>query len=125
MQIKEFAARTGVSRDTIRFYEKRGLLKPASRNGSNGYRHYSEDEVELMRQIQIGQALGFSLAEIKKGAEAWRVGVFGDDLQIAMMEAKLVDLDRKLAELSRISFYLREKIRWIKEGKRGPGPELA
>jgi DNA-binding transcriptional MerR regulator len=63
MKIGQLAARAGVTIDTIRFYERRGLLARAARTPS-GYRSYSGDEVERLALIKLLQGLGLSLDEI-------------------------------------------------------------
>jgi DNA-binding transcriptional MerR regulator len=65
MQIGELAAVTGLSRDTLRFYEKRGLL--LSRRLANGYRDYPPEAVQWLCYLRAAQALGFTLAEIETG----------------------------------------------------------
>jgi DNA-binding transcriptional MerR regulator len=122
MLIKEFAARAGLTPDTIRFYEKRGLLCPA-RGQSNRYRRYVEEDLEIVQQIKIGQALGFTLAEIKRGAEAWRRGKLTTEVQIGMMEAKVSEVDSKMKQLRRIRQYLKRKIVWMKGDGTVPRPE--
>ena len=92
MLIKEFAERTGWTRDTIRFYERLGLLRPVRSRG-NGYRHYTEAEVELAEQVKMAQALGFSLAEIKRGVGAHRSGSLTPAYEDAMIEQKLAEDD--------------------------------
>lgn len=62
MLIGEFAKRVGVSTDTVRFYEKVGFFSRA--RGDNGYRLYSEADVEVAELIVSGKAMGFSLREI-------------------------------------------------------------
>lgn len=122
MLIKEFAARAGLTPDTIRFYEKRGLLHPA-RGKSNGYRRYSEEDLETIQQIKIGQALGFTLAEIKRGADAWRRGKLSVEMQIDMMEAKVSEVESKVKQLHHIRKYLKRKIVWMRSGGTVPRPE--
>ena len=61
--IGELAARTGVTRDTIRYYEAAGVLRDAQRSGS-GYRLYGPDDVERITFIGQAQALGLTLEEI-------------------------------------------------------------
>lgn len=122
MLIKEFAARAGLTPDTIRFYEKKGLLSPA-RGKSNRYRSYGEEDLEIVQQIKIGQALGFTLAEIKRGADAWRQGKLTVQVQIDMMEAKVNEVSSKVKQLERIRQYLKRKIVWIKSGGTAPRPE--
>lgn len=61
--IGELAARSGVSRDTIRYYETTGVLPPAARSGG-GYRLYDADDVERISFIGQAQTLGLTLEEI-------------------------------------------------------------
>jgi DNA-binding transcriptional MerR regulator len=63
MQIGELAARSGLSRDALRFYEKRGLIR--SHRRPNGYRHYSEATIFLLSYVRTARRLGFTLAEIE------------------------------------------------------------
>jgi DNA-binding transcriptional MerR regulator len=65
LRIGQVARKTGLSIDTIRFYEKEGLLPPPIRT-SNGYRLYSALEVSDLEFIQRAQGLGFSLSEIRE-----------------------------------------------------------
>jgi len=65
MQIGKVATQTGVSIDTIRFYERSGLLaKPARTEGR--YRLYREQDIQHLRFIRRAQELGFSLQEIRE-----------------------------------------------------------
>ena len=61
----QLAKAAGVNIETIRYYEKRGLLPEPSRRAS-GYRQYSEDFVFRIRSIKRAQQLGFSLDEINE-----------------------------------------------------------
>ena len=63
--IGKLAELADVSVDTIRFYEKQGLLPPSVRRAS-GYREYCEVDLELLQFIRDGRALGFSLQEIQR-----------------------------------------------------------
>ncbi len=63
MGIGAVAKRAGVGIDTVRYYERAGLLEPKQRLRS-GYRRYSDIEVARLRFIRRAQALGFSLKEI-------------------------------------------------------------
>jgi DNA-binding transcriptional MerR regulator len=62
--IGKVAQRTGLSVDTIRFYQKRGIIRSSVRT-SSGYRIFAEAEIEDLQFIRRVQALGFSLKEIK------------------------------------------------------------
>jgi len=63
VRIGEIAGRAGVNIQTLRYYERRGLLAPASRRES-GYREYDEEDVRRVRFIRRAQDLGFTLEEI-------------------------------------------------------------
>ena len=63
MLIGELVERTGLNRETVRFYERRGLLDPARRD-SSGYRRYDEASLARVRFIRRAQSLGLSLREI-------------------------------------------------------------
>ena len=64
MTIKDVEKRTGLSRSNIRFYEKEKLIDP-SRNESNGYRDYSENDVENIKKIAYLRTLGISIEDIR------------------------------------------------------------
>ena len=63
MNIAEAERRTGLSRANIRFYEKEGLLKPT--RGENGYRDYTEDNVQTLRKIMLLRRLRLSVPDIR------------------------------------------------------------
>ena len=64
LQIKEFAALTGVSVRTLHYYDEIGLLRPAQVDRSSGYRRYDEDSLLRMQEILFYRELGFSLKRI-------------------------------------------------------------
>ena len=64
MQIKQLEARSGLSRDTLRFYERCGLITPPRRL-ANGYRKYDEHTLVELKFIDAAREVGFALAEIK------------------------------------------------------------
>lgn len=65
MLTNEVAKQTGVNIETLRFYERKGLLKPPKRLPS-GYRKYDDEAVRTVRFIKRAQALGFTLSEISE-----------------------------------------------------------
>lgn len=65
MRIGELARRSGISRDTIRFYERAGLIgSQPEPGGSNSYRDYSEDTLLTLEVISDAQAAGMTLADL-------------------------------------------------------------
>lgn len=65
MRINEVEQAIGITKKNIRFYEQEGLLNP-SRNLSNGYRDYSEEDLETLRQIKLLRKLDIPLEEIRR-----------------------------------------------------------
>ncbi len=99
--IGRLADAAGVHVETIRYYERRGLLAPPARSAA-GYRLYADDDLRLLQLIARGKRLGFTLREI-----ADLVGDAGarsvDDV-LAAAQAKMVALEarqRDLAEIQR------------------------
>ena len=73
MKAGEVARRAGVSVETLRYYERRGLLpEPARMPG--GHRRYAEETVRFLRAIKEAQATGFTLAEIEEFLQVVRHG---------------------------------------------------
>ena len=65
MKVNELSKRTGIHLETIRYYEKQGIL-PEPRRQANGYRSYDEESVALLMFIKNCRQLGFSLEDIKQ-----------------------------------------------------------
>jgi MerR family transcriptional regulator, copper efflux regulator len=65
MRIGELAARANVNIQTLRFYEREGLLCPPARTEA-GYRRYADSDLERVRFIRLCQGLGFTLREIEQ-----------------------------------------------------------
>src|SRR6478672_6779991 len=63
MRVGEVAERAGVNVETLRYYERRGLL-PAPDRTPSGHRRYDEETVRFLRAIKEAQAVGFTLAKI-------------------------------------------------------------
>lgn len=71
MLIGELARQSNCSRDTIRFYEKNGLLQlPKGRRGANNYKNYPESFVEDLKLIRTMTSLGFTLRETREFLES-------------------------------------------------------
>ena len=65
MKIHEISKLSGINLETIRYYEKTGLL-PEPQRGSNGYRYYDQASLSLLKFIKSCRSLGFSLEDIKQ-----------------------------------------------------------
>jgi len=101
LTIGAVARRAGVGVETVRFYERRGLLRRPARPGT-GFRTYPEETVARLRFIRQAQVLGFTLKEIGD-LLALRVAPGTDCAAVrTRAAAKLADVEGRLAELERI-----------------------
>ena len=98
MQIGEIASATGLSRDTLRFYEKRGLLR--ARRADNGYRHYPPEAVDWLRYIRLAQTLGFSLKEIEADLPLLAEPDTSAPQLRAALERKMLDIELRIEGLT-------------------------
>ena len=99
MKIGEVADRGGVNLQTIRYYEREGLLPQPPRLPS-GYRVYTEPTVRRVRFIKRAQELGFTLAEIRE-LLSLRIDHVRDRSDVrALAKAKVADIDDKIRTLS-------------------------
>ena len=98
MKIGELAALTGVTPDTLRFYEKQGLIEPAGRTESR-YRHYGEQAVNRIRFIKSAQSLGFGLRDIAKLLPQLDQGQLKRSDIEAQLTTKLADIDAQINRL--------------------------
>lgn len=123
MLISEFASASGLSIDTVRFYLRQGLLTPkrSSKGGAGGYREFGPDELRIAAGIRTGQALGLSLAEIKRFIVERRAAPRSAGKGIDVMEMHRERLHERLLELQRLLAYMDRKIEWMK----GEGDEPA
>ncbi len=117
LTIGKVAEETGVGVETVRFYERQGLLEEPPRKAS-GYRQFPEEAVARLRFIKRAKELGFSLGEIK---DLFSLGVdpsstCGDIKQRA--EVKLEDIQAKIRDLQRMKRALTKLVSEC----RGSGP---
>lgn len=101
MRIGEIAREAGVNVQTVRYYERRGLLPEPERRES-GYREYTPECLERLRFIRRSQELGFTLAEIEE-LLALRTDPQTTAAQVkARAEAKVADIETKILDLRQI-----------------------
>jgi MerR family copper efflux transcriptional regulator len=117
MKIGEVADRGGVNLQTIRYYEREGLLPQPPRLPS-GYRVYTQPTVRRVRFIKRAQELGFTLAEIRE-LLSLRLDHERDRSEVrAIAEAKVADIEQKIRALSS----MKEALVRLTEHCSGHGP---
>jgi DNA-binding transcriptional MerR regulator len=107
MKIGEVATAADVSIDTVRFYERRGVLPAAPRTPS-GYRIYTDATVERIRLARRLQGLGLTLDEVVDALHAHDRGAATCDSERWRLEAVLDRIDAKLAELRSVRSEVRK-----------------
>ena len=96
MKINEVEAAVGVTKKNIRFYEEEGLITP-SREPGNGYRSYSQADVERLRRIKLLRKLDVPLAEIREMLEGQKTLAEGMAQQLERLSTRRKDLDEAKA----------------------------
>jgi MerR family mercuric resistance operon transcriptional regulator len=96
--IGELAEKAGVNRETLRYYERRGLLKPVRRTRS-GYRVYGRESTERLLFIKRAQAFGFTLEEIRELLTLRPESSRSCDRVMGMLDRKLEELRQQIAEM--------------------------
>jgi MerR family transcriptional regulator, copper efflux regulator len=126
MLISEFARAAGLTPDTVRFYVRRGLLKPlaGTKGGSNPYQVFTDEHVQTARLISMGQSLGFSLREIEALNVEHRQKRITPARGAEILRGQLVRLEEKAAHLHAMIGYIRAKLAWIEGGEAGPEPNF-
>jgi MerR family copper efflux transcriptional regulator len=111
LTIGKAAQTAGVHIETIRFYERRGLIDQPPKAPGTAFRVYSPETIRRVRFIRQAQELGFSLREVKE-LLSLRASGSSDcgDVQ-ARAQAKLVEVDSKIAHLERIRRALEDLIK--------------
>ena len=111
MRIGELAKLSNLSVDTIRFYEKKGLLDPQLiHRHENNYRNYSEACLERLKLIQQAKRLGFTLSEILE----WIRDFESDQLTLKQKQhilgLKVKQIDERIEDLIKMKSYLAAKL---------------
>jgi redox-sensitive transcriptional activator SoxR len=101
VRVGEVAERAGVNVETLRYYERRGLL-PAPERTPSGHRRYDEETVRFLRAIKEAQAVGFTLTEIAEYLRAARRSQSPSEVLRIRMAAKIDEIDTRIASLHRI-----------------------
>jgi DNA-binding transcriptional MerR regulator len=101
MKIGEVAKRSGVTVDTVRFYERVGVLPPPERRPS-GYRDYASDTIERIQFTRELQAIGFTLSDVVDALTAHDAGGATCESEQWRLEAVLDRVEAKLAELNAV-----------------------
>jgi DNA-binding transcriptional MerR regulator len=118
VKIGQVATESGVSIDTIRFYERRGVL-PAPARTAGGYRVYSDATVARIQLARRMQSLGLTLDEIASALHDRDEGHASCETQRWRLEAALERIESRIAELARLRGDIREALAACEAGTCG------
>lgn len=107
MRSSQVAAQAGVNVQTLRYYERRGLL-PLPDRLESGYRSYGADAVRTVRFVKRAQQLGFTLEEIDSLLDLADGGPENCDAAKTLATEKVVQLEQKIAHLTAMRDSLRQ-----------------
>jgi len=106
VRTSELATRAGVNPQTLRYYERRGLLRSPPRSAA-GYRSYPAEAVRVVRFVKRAQELGFSLDEVAELLQLAGGGPRSCEAARAVAEARVADLEARIGDLGRMRDSLR------------------
>jgi len=109
MRSSQVADQAGVNVQTLRYYERRGLLPEPERSDS-GYRSYDTQAVRTVRFVKRAQSLGFTLEEIESLLHLAAGGPQSCDTAKALATEKITQLEHKIADLTAMSDSLRQLV---------------
>lgn len=116
MLIGELSCLTGVSKDTIRFYEKKGLIKITKTHRlANNYKDYPAETVNLLLFIKRAKSFGFKLDEIREWLEDWKGGKVPIAQKIQVFEAQVENIQAKIEEFIALKKTLEAKLNEYKQ----------
>lgn len=126
LTIARFAREGGVGVETVRYYQRRGLLdtpdRPKGSGSSGGFRRYGPDDVRRLRFIKSAQAAGFTLEQI---GELVALDATGDRARAReLATAHIAALDTQIEELQRVRASLHRLAAECGAGSQGPCPIL-
>jgi Hg(II)-responsive transcriptional regulator len=109
MRTSQLADQIGVNPQTLRYYERRGLLAPPRRSTS-GYRDYPDSAVRLVRFVKRVQRLGFTLEDASRLLQLAVGGPRACERARSMATAQVADIDQRIEDLTRMRRSLNELV---------------
>ena len=117
--IGEVARLLGLSPQTLRYYERIGLLRPSVVNQKNGYRQFAYDQIHYIERIRYLQNLGLSLKDIRSGLVSGNI----DDL-VACLERRKETIHGKIQELQEVAESIKWYIEYYRHMEKNDFPEI-
>lgn len=110
----ETAERTGFSLDTLRYYERVGLLDSVHR-ASSGHRRFTDDDIGWLGTLSCLRNTGMPIAEMRRFAELCREGDHTMAERIELLEKHDARVSEEIAGMRERQAYIRNKVKWYQE----------
>lgn len=110
----ETAERTGFSLDTLRYYERIGLLDSVHR-ASSGHRRFTDDDIGWLGTLSCLRNTGMPIAEMRRFAELCREGDHTMGERIELLEKHDARVSEEIAGMRDRQAYIRNKVKWYRE----------
>lgn len=105
MRIWELSKATWLSNDTLRYYEKRGLIISNTwSESSNNYKNYDKKNIQNIEYIKIMKKLWLTLTECKNGLDQMENNTMTKDDKQEFINKKITEIDKKIADLQKIKW---------------------
>lgn len=114
--IQEVANDFDLTKDTLRYYEKEGLIGPVKKNKS-GIREYTENDLSRIEFIKCMRSAGLSISVLKEYIKLYDEGENTRDLRIKLLEKERITLKKKIEDMQKAYEKLNHKIDYYKKGK--------
>ena len=101
MRIGELSRRSGLSHDTIRYYDRIGLVRPARRNPVSRFREYEGDALDVLSLVKLAKIAGLNLSQIRKILGAARRGSACGTV-VPLLDAKISEIDGAIRALQEL-----------------------
>ncbi|WP_244929740.1 MerR family transcriptional regulator [Nocardioides sp. W7] len=101
LSIAEAAERTGLTPDTLRYYERDGLLIRPVRRSASGHRQYDDDALRWIEMVNRLRATGMPIRDVRRYAELVRAGDGNEEERLALLQAHRQQVLAQLAEVQR------------------------
>ena len=126
MLISQFALKTGMGVDTVRYYVRLGLLQPgeSTKGGRNPYQIFSREDVRSAQTIQLGKVLGMSLKEISAILDDYRHKRLTPEKAVEIINTQRTRLRAKGYDMLAMADYLDAKLIWLQSGEAEDEPDL-
>jgi DNA-binding transcriptional MerR regulator len=120
MQVKQIAGSLGITAETVRYYTRIGLVTPF-KNSLNGYKDYSEADIQRLRFIVNARHLGFSIEDIAAIIQEADKGLSPCPMVRSLIKTRLEELDRRFLEMQALRDSMQKALKdWQAEPDKAP-----